>query len=94
MSEQIKSITQNTLVPIGLVILLMGSLLGGMFWAGKLSERVTRTEQGVAECKTWQSSSPTQYQFETLQSSIDEVKVEIKDLKKGFDDFKLNSTLI
>ena len=92
MGEQIKSITKETLIPLGLAITIVMALLGGTFWAGKLSERVARTEASISECKAWQSAAPTQYQFESLKDAIDELKADTKaefvELKKSIDNLE------
>jgi len=85
MGEQIKQITTQTLIPIGMAITIVSLLLGGMFWMGKLSEKVDRNTTGVAECKSWQAMAPTQYQFDTLNYSIAELKTDIKELKQVID---------
>lgn len=85
MGDQIKQITTQTLIPIGMALTIISLLLGGMFWMGKLSEKVDRNSAGVAECKNWQSMAPTQYQFDTLNASIAELKTDIKELKKVID---------
>jgi hypothetical protein len=68
-----------------MALTIIGLLLGGMFWMGRLSEKVDRNTVGVAECKNWQSMAPTQYQFDTLNASIAELKADIKELKKSID---------
>lgn len=88
MSEQIKTITTQTLIPIGLAITVVSLLLGSMFWMGKLSEKVDRNTAGVTECKAWQAQAPTQYQFDNLNVNMNELKIDIKELRKAIDEIK------
>lgn len=71
-----------------MAITIVALLLGGMFWMGKLSEKVDRNTAGVIECKGWQSQAPTQYQFDLLNASITELKIDIKELKKAIDEIQ------
>lgn len=87
MTDQIKSITQSTLIPIGLVITIGGSI----FAFGLLFGQVYQNKEGVQECKAWQASAPTQYQFESLQGSMNEIKADVKEMKQVVDDLKLKN---
>lgn len=85
MSENIKSITKDTLIPIGLAI----TLLGGVYYLGYLSANIKQNTDSINELKSTVQSAPTQYQFISLQEDVSEVKADVKELKKGLDELKL-----
>lgn len=76
--ETLKQITKDTLVPISLVI----SILAGAFWFGRLSLQVSSNTKDVGECQAKILTLPTQYQYDALQKSVDEVKQDVKQLLK------------
>lgn len=76
--ETLKQITKETLIPIGLVM----SIMAGAFWLGRLSLQVASNTEDVEECQAKILTLPTQYQYDTLQKSVDEVKQDVKQLLK------------
>jgi len=80
MPDEIKILTRDTLIPIGLAL----SLLAGVFYMGALSAQIKQNTASISELKTQMQSSPTNFQFSTLQEDISEIKGDIKELKAKY----------
>ncbi|HNV62871.1 MAG TPA: hypothetical protein PKN54_07965 [Candidatus Cloacimonas acidaminovorans] len=65
--EQVKALTKNTLIPLGLAV----SLAGIVFAFGVTYQRIQALEE---------RNSPTRDEFTTLQSDIKEIKTDVKSL--------------
>ena len=76
--KKVKSITKNTLVPIGVIVILASA-----FWyGGRLSARVEFNSDGIELCSAKISSLPTSTQYLYLKDAIDEVQKDVKELLK------------
>ncbi len=84
MSEEIKKITKDTLVPITMVL----GLAGGIFYLGVLATQIRQNTNDIKDMRSFIQATPTQYQFSTLQESINDVRADIKDLKKTVDEIR------
>ena len=65
--EKLKSVTQNTLIPISLAILLFS----GAVWLGSLASRVYAMEQ---------KDSPTRAEYDTMCQQLSEIQKGVNDI--------------
>lgn len=81
MSDNMKLITKDTLIPIGLAC----SLLVGVFYLGALSAQIKQNTTDIAEINRVLQNVPSQYQFTTLQEDLKDLKEEIKGLRASIE---------
>ena len=77
--EHLKIITQNTLIPIGLVALLVG----GIFYLGRTIQRVDFNETALGKVQEQIKDVPNRNEFQTLQEDVKEIKTDIKTILKN-----------
>ena len=78
MPERLKQVGKDTLIPIGLVLTIMA----GAYGFGKLTAQVDANTEKTEFCSTQIKALPSQYQYEVLEKSIDEIKADVKTLLK------------
>lgn len=74
MGERTTKITQNTVIPIGLVILIMG----GIFFLGSSMNKVEAMEK---------KDSPSRNEFKTLCDDVKDTKAGVQSINQRIDQF-------
>lgn len=74
----LNTITENTTIKLGFVLLIIGLFVGGIFQAGKAAQRIENIEARLIEVESVQSITPTRIEIDDLKNYIEKQFDELK----------------